>query len=44
VLEHMGFQAAAPVTYFGARGLSGIELQLEDPRRWRIAMIDSDIY
>ena len=43
-LERAGFQAAAPVTYFGARGLSGKDLLLDDARRWRIAMIDSDIY
>ena len=44
-LERVGFQAVAPVTYFGARGLSaGVNLRLEDARRWRIAMVDSDIY
>lgn len=43
-LERAGFQATAPVTYFGARGLGGSQLRLDDARRWRIAMLDSDIY
>lgn len=44
LLERAGFQAAAPVTYFGARALNYPLADLDDPRRWRIAMIDSDIY
>lgn len=43
-LERAGFQATAPVTYFGGRTLGGAAVELNDPRRWRIAMIDSDIY
>ncbi|WP_299841107.1 GNAT family N-acetyltransferase [uncultured Paracoccus sp.] len=43
-LERAGFQASAPVTYFGGRVLSGQDAGLSDARRWRIAMIDSDIY
>lgn len=42
--ERAGFQATAPVTYFGAMALNGAVAHLDDPRRWRIAMIDSDIY
>jgi hypothetical protein len=43
-LERAGFQATTPVTYFGARSLGGSQLRLDDARRWRIAMLDSDIY
>lgn len=43
-LERAGFQATAPVTYFGGRVLSGDRTDFDDPRRWRIAMIDSDVY
>ena len=43
-LERAGFQATAPVTYLGARVLGGADLQVDDARRWRIAMIDSDVY
>ena len=43
-LERAGFGAAAPITYFGGRVLSGSGEGFDDPRRWRIAMIDSDIY
>lgn len=43
-LERAGFGATAPVTYFGGRVLCGDDTGFDDPRRWRIAMIDSDIY
>lgn len=43
-LERAGFQATSPVTYFGGRVLSGNKAGFDDPRRWRIAMIDSDVY
>lgn len=43
-LERAGFQAAAPVTYFGGRVLAGDATAFDDPRGWRVSMIDSDIY
>jgi hypothetical protein len=41
--ERAGFAAGAPVTYFGGRILA-MDADLDDPRRWRLAMIDSDLY
>lgn len=44
-LERAGFQPVSPVTYFGGRALSSDGTKgFDDPRGWRVSMIDSDIY
>ncbi len=43
-IERAGFAAGAPVTYFGGRSFAPRAGDLADPRLWRLAMIDSDLY
>ncbi|WP_107498414.1 GNAT family N-acetyltransferase [Thalassobius sp. I31.1] len=43
-LEHFGFAASAPVTYLGGRSFVNTINDFTDSRRWRIAMLDSDLY
>lgn len=42
--ERSGFAATAPVTYLGGRALGAVGRDLTDPRVWRLAMLDSDLY
>lgn len=42
--ERSGFAATAPVTYLGGRALGPLGRDLTDPRLWRLAMLDSDVY
>lgn len=44
LLERAGFTAGAPVTYFGGRALAPLGLDYDDARRWRLSMLDSDLY
>ncbi len=44
VFERAGFAAGAPVTYFGGRTFGSRCAALDDLRRWRLSMLDSDIY
>lgn len=44
IFERAGFAAGAPVTYFGGRALARPAALFDDPRRWRLAMLDSDLY
>jgi len=43
-LEMAGFQACAPVTYFGGRTFTRLPADLTDGRLWRLSMLDSDLY
>lgn len=43
-LERSGFAATAPVTYLGVRAFGPVSRDLTDPRPWRLAMLDSDLY
>lgn len=43
-LERAGFNAGAPVTYFGGRTLLPTALDQGDSRLWRLSMLDSDLY
>lgn len=45
-LEGLGFKATAPVTYFGGRPFAALAQgpDIYDPRNWRLAMSDSDVY
>lgn len=43
-LERFGFAATAPVTYMGGRSFQGRLGDSADVRRWRLAMLDSDLY
>lgn len=43
-VERAGFAATAPVTYFAGRSFDGAVRDFSDARRWRLAMIDSDLY
>lgn len=42
--ERAGFAAGAPVTYFGGCALARPAALFDDPRRWRLAMLDSDLF
>ena len=44
VLERRGFAATSPVTYFGGRSFSTSDTAFDDPRNWRLSMLDSDLY
>ena len=44
VLERAGFAADAPVTYFGGRAFHPLDDDFGDARRWRVSMLDSDLY
>lgn len=44
LFERAGFAAGAPVTYFGGCALARPVALINDPRRWRLAMLDSDLY
>lgn len=43
-LERIGLNATGPVTYMGVRALDPSLKNIDDPRRWRISMLDSDLY
>lgn len=43
-LERLGFAATAPVTYLGGRSFHHGLGDIWDMRRWRLSMIDSDLY
>ncbi|WP_416799349.1 GNAT family N-acetyltransferase [Ciceribacter azotifigens] len=43
-LEMAGFNATAPVTYFGGRTFTTLPADLTDSRLWRLSMLDSDLY
>jgi GNAT superfamily N-acetyltransferase len=42
--EYIGLNAGAPVTYMGGHPLTPDLQGFDDPRRWRISMLDSDLY
>ena len=44
MLERMGFNAMGLVTYMGVRALNPRLKNIDDSRRWRISMLDSDLY
>lgn len=42
--EARGFQAGAPVTYFGGKVLDGPSGRIDDWRNWNLLMAESDVY
>lgn len=42
--ESRGFQASAPVTYFGARALMETPKSIDQWRNWNLLMAESDVY
>lgn len=43
-VERFGFAVTAPVTYLGGRALNNAIGDLTDSRRWRVSMLESDLY
>ena len=43
-VERFGFAATAPVTYFAGRSFDQAIGDFSDSRRWRLSMLDSDLY
>ncbi len=43
-IERFGFAATAPVTYFAGRNFDRRIRDFTDSRRWRLSMMDSDLY
>lgn len=44
VIERFGFAATSPVTYFAGRNFDRRIRDFSDARRWRLTMLDSDLY
>lgn len=43
-VERFGFSATAPITYFAGRSFDDALGDFTDVRRWRLSMLDSDLY
>lgn len=43
-IERFGFAATAPITYFAGRSFDPAVRDFSDARRWRLSMLDSDLF